>query len=67
MGLHALWHVQDLSGSGFKPMVPALAGGFFITEPPGKASEIFFFFFFFGIMKINLIKLLSEKTIKEHT
>jgi len=26
----------DLSGPGFKPMSPALAGGFFTTEPPGK-------------------------------
>ena len=28
-----LW---NLSGSGIKPLSPALAGGFFTTEPPGK-------------------------------
>ena len=26
----------DLPGPGIKPMSPALAGGFFSTEPPGK-------------------------------
>jgi len=26
----------DLSESGIKLMSPALAGGFFLTEPPGK-------------------------------
>jgi len=31
--LHGLW---DLPRSGIKPMSPALAGGFFTTEPPGK-------------------------------
>ena len=29
---------------GIEPMSPALAGGFFYTEPPGK-SYIFYFFF----------------------
>ena len=31
--LHGMW---DLPGSGIEPMSPALAGGFFTTEPPGK-------------------------------
>ena len=26
----------EITGPGVKPMFPALAGGFFITEPPGK-------------------------------
>ena len=26
----------DLSNTGIKPLSPALAGGFFVTEPPGK-------------------------------
>ena len=26
----------DLPGSGIEPVSPALAGGFFTTEPPGK-------------------------------
>ena len=30
----------DLSGSGMVPMSPALAGGFSITEPPGKPRKI---------------------------
>ena len=28
----------DLPGSGVEPMSPASAGGFFITEPPGKLT-----------------------------
>ena len=32
----------NLPGSGIEPMSPALAGGFFTTEPPGKpAIQIF--------------------------
>ena len=31
--LHGLW---NLPGSGIKPVAPALAGGFFTTELPGK-------------------------------
>ena len=31
--LHGTW---DLPGSGIEPMTPALAGGFFTTEPQGK-------------------------------
>ena len=31
--LQGMW---DLSRSGIEPMSPALAGGFFTTEPPGK-------------------------------
>ena len=30
---HSTW---DLPGSGIEPVSPALAGGFFTTEPPGK-------------------------------
>ena len=29
----------DLPGAGIEPMSPALAGGFFTTEPPGKLLE----------------------------
>jgi len=28
--------IADLSDPGIKPVSPALAGRFFITEPPGK-------------------------------
>ena len=30
---HGIW---DPPGPGIEPMYPTLAGGFFITEPPGK-------------------------------
>ena len=32
--------LEDLTDPGIKPMCPALAGGFFTTEPPGKPSNI---------------------------
>ena len=35
---HGMW---DPPGSGIKPVSSALAGGFFITEPPGKPEEKF--------------------------
>ena len=31
----------DLPGSGIEPLSLALAGGFFTTEPPGKAYLLF--------------------------
>ena len=31
---------RDLPGSRIKPVSPALAGGFFATEPPGKSLQI---------------------------
>ena len=34
----------DLPGPGIKPASPALAGGFFTTESPGKSYGIFFSF-----------------------
>ena len=33
----------DLPGPGVEPMSPALAGGFFTTEPRGKPPVINFF------------------------
>ena len=39
--LAALWHMGS-SGSGIEPASPALAGGFFITEPPRKARNCVF-------------------------
>ena len=32
-GAHGMWETLD---SGIEPMSPALTGGFFTTEPPGK-------------------------------
>ena len=37
MGLVALRGMWDLPGPGMEPVCPAFAGGFFTTEPPGKA------------------------------
>ena len=37
-GLHSMW---DLAIAGITPASPALASGFFTTEPPGKPSGIF--------------------------
>ena len=39
--LHGMW---NLPRSGIKPVSPALAGGFFTTEPPGKPAEMTFAF-----------------------
>ena len=33
----------DLPGPGVEPASPALAGGFFITEPPRKPSYLIFY------------------------
>ena len=41
MGLFALQHVES-PGAGIQPMSPALAGGFFTPEPPGKPLPVFF-------------------------
>ena len=35
--LHGMW---DLPSLGTEPMPPALAGGFIITEPPGKPPSL---------------------------
>jgi len=32
-----LWGMWDLLGSGIELVSPALVGGFFTTEPPGKS------------------------------
>ena len=44
-GLVAL-RMWGLPESGMEPTSPALAGGFFTTEPPGKPRNKSFFFFF---------------------
>ena len=48
----------DLPRPGVKSIFPALAGGFFTTEPPGKPVWVIFFFFAFyrlGFMEGSLI------------
>ena len=55
-------------GSQIKPAFPALAGGFFTTEPPGKSFEIYpvsdvaFFFFFNENCLPSWQSLLNEPT-----
>ena len=39
---YMLCGMWDLPASGIKPMSPALAGGFFTTQPPGKPSSCSF-------------------------
>ena len=39
-GLSCMW---DLPGSGIELVSPALRGGFFTTEPPGKPYKVIFF------------------------
>ena len=41
--LHCMW---DLPGSGIELKFPALVGGFFTTEPPGKPQECIFLYQF---------------------
>ena len=41
----------DLPGPGIEPGAPTLAGGFFITEPPGKPSPYY--------VKVNLKHVLT--------
>ena len=36
-GLNLFCGMRDLPGPGIEPVSPALAGGFFTTEPPGKS------------------------------
>ena len=45
----------DLLGSGKEPLSPALASGFFTTEPPGKSYSLFFLRR--NSHKINLFKV----------
>ena len=40
-----LWNVWDPPRPGIKLMIPALAGGFFTTEPPGKPCRPYFISF----------------------
>ena len=49
--LHSMW---DLTGSGIIPVSPALAGGLFTTEPPGKPWGLFFFNHIFQFLLYSL-------------
>ena len=46
-----------LPGSGIKPMSPALAGGFFTREPPGKAAQGLLFLFLVLLHWLELLIL----------
>ena len=50
-----LYGMRDLSGPGLEPVSPALAGGFFTIEPPGKPLDPKFL--------ISFVKALSDSTI----
>ena len=51
----------DLPGLGIEPMSPALAGGYFTTEPPGEPSAYKFVVWFssliFHVFSVSLIRL----------
>ena len=59
-----LWcSMWDLPRPGIKLMSPALAGGFFTTEPAGKPSPIFYCIYF-GFHQVIISKLYTDSTIK---
>ena len=45
--------VWDVPRSGTEPVFPALVGGFFTTEPPGKPLDFFLFFFLIFLLKYS--------------
>ena len=49
---HSMW---DLPGSGIQPMSPALAGGFFTTESPGKPCVLVF------VLKVSAVLCIKLK------
>ena len=49
----------DLPGSGIEPMIPALVGGFFTTELPGKPCNVFFFFLLLLLLTVVCIMKMS--------
>ena len=46
--------MSDLPRSGIEPVSPALAGGFFTNESPGKPIRLISFFFFFWLFCVYL-------------
>jgi len=66
----------DLPDLGIKPRSPALAGGFFTAEQPGKSSDLITLFyieravsshFSSYLTEINNIYLLFDKAIRSQT
>ena len=47
----------DLPDLGIKPTSPALAGGFFTTEPPGKPTETIPYIYLFNKCSIYFLSL----------
>ena len=50
---------DDLPNPDIRPASPALAGGFFTAEPPGKPDHFFSLFFFFTF-KVGIITAFGE-------
>ena len=50
----------DLARLGIEPVSPALAGGFFTSEPPGKFR---IFFFFFNLRVLIVLPLFKFGTV----
>ena len=53
----------DLPGPGIEPASPALAGGFFTTEPPGKPSYLDLLL----MVILNILPFLLYKGMVIHT
>ena len=60
-------HERDLPDPGIEPASPALACGFFTTEPPGKPHSIFINMCIFrrmeGCFKILIAVILNDEII----
>ena len=52
--LRGMWNHP---GSGIEPMSPALAGGLFTTEPPGKPNKLFYTLFAFALLCGTIISI----------
>ena len=55
--------MRDLPRPGVEPVSPALAGGFFTTEPPGKPPFLVGFFFFLFICSNPFIEFIILFTL----
>ena len=56
----SLQGMRDLSGSGIKPVSPALAGGFLTTEPPMKAPQNGIFKAVYDVISVKMHRSLKQ-------
>ena len=53
----------DLPGPGLEPVLPALAGGFLTTMPPGKSTFLAIMYVYFTGLRYVVLRIFTE--IKE--